>query len=102
MSITPIWDATLADAPVNIWQAANIFPQPTIITDRALCDVEPRAYIPTRVPKQLYADPTSWIKEKLDIELTDWQRRTPRYKAKVLGEFAVDNPANLSFLGSVA
>lgn len=28
MSITPIFDATLADAPVNIWEASNIFPRP--------------------------------------------------------------------------
>jgi hypothetical protein len=28
MSITPIFDATLADAPVNIWQASDIFPRP--------------------------------------------------------------------------
>lgn len=32
MSLTPIFDATLADAPVNIWQASNIFPKPEIIT----------------------------------------------------------------------
>lgn len=28
MSLTPIFDATLADAPRNIWQASHIFPQP--------------------------------------------------------------------------
>lgn len=40
MSLTPIFDATLADAPRKIWQASDIFPQPTIISERALCDVE--------------------------------------------------------------
>lgn len=28
MSLTPIFDATLADAPRNIWEASGIFPQP--------------------------------------------------------------------------
>lgn len=28
MSSTPIFDATLADAPRNIWQASPIFPRP--------------------------------------------------------------------------
>lgn len=28
MSLNPIFDATLADAPVNIWQASTIFPRP--------------------------------------------------------------------------
>jgi hypothetical protein len=28
VSLTPIFDATLADAPRNIWQASNIFPYP--------------------------------------------------------------------------
>lgn len=46
MSITPIFDAALADAPVNIWQASTIFPQPNIITERALCAAEPTyAYV---------------------------------------------------------
>lgn len=30
MSTTPIFDATLADAPTNIWQASNVFPQPVV------------------------------------------------------------------------
>lgn len=29
MSLTPIFDATLADAPQNIWEASPIFPRPT-------------------------------------------------------------------------
>lgn len=28
MSLTPIFDATLADHPTNIWEASSIFPQP--------------------------------------------------------------------------
>lgn len=28
MSLTPIFDAVLADAPVNIWEASAIFPRP--------------------------------------------------------------------------
>lgn len=40
MSLTPIFDATLADAPRNIWQASNIFPQPIIESHKTLADAE--------------------------------------------------------------
>ena len=40
MSSTPIFDAVLADAPQNIWQASYVFPQPTVESHRALCDPE--------------------------------------------------------------
>jgi len=36
MSSTPIFDATLADAPVNIWQASSVFPIPADISCAAV------------------------------------------------------------------
>lgn len=72
MSLTPIWDATLADAPRNIWEASAIFLRPTVIAEKAICDAE-WTYI-TVPPLQ----PT----------FTDWTAITdPRHYAKVTGVF---------------
>ena len=63
MSLTPIFDAVLADADCDIWLAGNIFPRPTLVAD--------------------------WVREALHIELLPWQRDflDSRYRAKVRAEF---------------
>lgn len=50
MSTTPVFDATLADAPVNIWQASAIFPRPG----------EPSLHSPENWTPPLQPDFTDW------------------------------------------
>lgn len=74
MTDCPIFDATLADAPVNIWQASNIFPQPI---EQSPEIVEMLGL--TEYAKQFPA---------LQPAFTDWAAVTdPRYYAKVTGHF---------------
>lgn len=61
MSSTPIFDAALADAPRNIWQASNIFPQPVSnpwpeILTQGRFDFLTGAFVPYKVP---VTDPTN-------------------------------------------
>lgn len=71
MSLTPIFDATLADAPRNIWQASNIFPRPDFAA--------------------LWAD--------LLPEAPEWAVADSRLKAKVTGRFPDwSDPANLGIV----
>lgn len=68
MSLTPIFDAVLADSEPDIFLAGNIFPRPGLVAD--------------------------WVREYLGIEATPWQRLLmerldPRYRAKGIAKFPI-------------
>lgn len=79
MSITPIFDATLADAPVNIWQASNIFPRPDYAS----------LWARLGLPQEGWASATRTAKLLGQPDYTDWsQINDPRWTAKVTGAVA--------------